>query len=210
MESNPVVIEVEKKALTVIDRASGIVITNNVELEAADKFCVGLHALRKEIVEHHRDLKSKADAAHKAAVAAEKRSLSPVDEAYRITKAKIGEFQENQEKLRREAEEKLRLEAKKQAEDQAVSAAAKAEADGDNETAELIISAPVQATPVVLPRATPKVSTIFTMRHTFVIENPDLVPDEYWMLDETKIGRVVRASDGTVVIPGVIVTSKKS
>lgn len=40
-------------------------------------------------------------------------------------------------------------------------------------------------------------------KFSFVIENPSLVPDEHWVIDEKRIGALVRAAKGAIVIPGV-------
>jgi hypothetical protein len=46
--------------------------------------------------------------------------------------------------------------------------------------------------------------------HDFVIADPNLVPDEFWVIDEKKIGALVRASKGSIVIPGVQVLERAS
>lgn len=40
-------------------------------------------------------------------------------------------------------------------------------------------------------------------KYEFVVKDPTLVPDEFWVIDEKKIGAVVRATKGTMVIPGI-------
>ncbi len=210
MESSLAVMEVEKKALSMVDRAKGLTITSNEEFAVADGFCVALKELEKEIIDHHKDVKEKAWEAHKAAVAAEKKALEPVQEARRIAKGKMGEWHEEQERKRREEEDRLRREAKKKADDEAIAAAAKAEANGDKKQAEAILNTPAQPAPVVLPKATPKTTTTFRTVWKFRVENPNLIPKEYLTPDLTKIGNVIRASQGAIQIPGIVAYSEKA
>jgi hypothetical protein len=46
--------------------------------------------------------------------------------------------------------------------------------------------------------------------YDFEVVDPNLVPDEFWMIDEKKIGALVRASKGTMVPPGVKVIETTS
>jgi hypothetical protein len=209
MTTQVAVLEVEKKALTMVDRAKALTISNNEECKSADDFCIGLKELEKQIIEHHKDIKEKAWATHKAAVAAETRALVPVLEARKIAKGKMAEWLESEEKKRRAEEDRLRKEAQKKADDDALKAAEEAERNGDKKTAAAILETPVEAAPVVLPKTTPKVSTIIQERWFARVDNPSLIPDEYWIVDESKLGALARATKGSLKIPGVTFYPKK-
>lgn len=73
----------------------------------------------------------------------------------------------------------------------------------ESDNARALVNLAAQAAPVAQG---------ITMRtvYGFLVTDPDKVPDEYWVLDEKKIGAVVRASKGTAKIPGIEVTQSTS
>ena len=79
-----------------------------------------------------------------------------------------------------------------------------AEQCGNKEEAAAIMEAPVQAAPVVIPKAVPKV-TGMSIRDNwkFRVTNEKLIPREYLKVDEVKIGQVVRALKSSANIPGI-------
>lgn len=79
-----------------------------------------------------------------------------------------------------------------------------AEQCGNKEEAAAIMEAPVQAAPVVIPKAVPKV-TGMSIRDNwkFRVTNEKLIPREYLKVDEVKIGQVVRALKSSTNIPGI-------
>jgi len=203
MGNDVVVLETEKKAVEFVERATAMQITDNKVYLAADAFCVGLKELEKQIIDHHKDMKEKAWAAHKAAVAAETKALAPVVEARKIVKGKMGAWEDQQAEDRRQEEERLRKEAEKKAAAEREKQAKAALKAGDKELAKEIKGAPLAVAPVVLPDNVPQARTVIQKRWSFRITNPDLVPREYAKPDEVKIGGVIRATKGTVKIPGV-------
>lgn len=66
------------------------------------------------------------------------------------------------------------------------------------EKAEAVIVAPVN---VAVERRASGISIPKIWK--FKIIDPNLIPDEFWILDETKIGKVVKAMKETTKIPGV-------
>lgn len=101
--------------------------------------------------------------------------------------AEMKRIEEQREKIRLQAEEN-----RKQAEEttnRAIDEAAKAEA--------AMTPAPV------VPEA-PKTAGL-SMRNVpcFEIEDPMIIPREYLAVDEVKVGKVVRATNGQITIPGV-------
>jgi hypothetical protein len=194
---------VDAKAMTAVEQARDMVITNNDGLALADAFCVSLKKLEKEIIDTFADAKAKAFAAHRAVTAAETKHLMPVQEARKIIKQKIDAFVSEQERLRQAEERRLQEEARKAAEQAALDAAEAAEKSGDKAQAEAILSAPIEAAPVVLAKATPKLSTVIRKMWTFRVVNPNLVPRAYLMIDESKLVQQARATQDTIKVPGV-------
>jgi hypothetical protein len=88
-------------------------------------------------------MKTTAHDAHKAAVAAEKRFLDPLNEAKRTIKSAISVWVQEQTKIRAEADRKAREEAERQEEEERLAKAVKAEEAGASETeVEKIIDTP--------------------------------------------------------------------
>jgi hypothetical protein len=149
----------------------------------------------------------------------------PLDTDYRRIKGDIGAFLEKQEQLKREAEhrawlaeqEKIKAEAeRKRIEEEAIRKAAEAELKGDNEKATKILekavakeeklSAKIDEAATVAAYVPPPVKTVgISTREDWDIELLDinLVPRDYLMFDEVKARKVIRASKGTIQIPGV-------
>lgn len=199
----PAVPEQNTKALAAIDQAKAFNIATPEEYAVVDAFCVSLKALEKEVDLAYDEHIDAAHKAHKALVAKKKLYAEPIAEARKIAKGKLIAYDEKRESERKFEEARLRAEAQKRAEDEALAKAAMAEEYGDTKGAEAIISAPVVAAPVSLAQDYPKAKTTVQTRWTYKIVNPAMIPREYLIPDETKIGGVIRATKGAVQIPGV-------
>ena len=81
---------------------------------------------------------------------------------------------------------------------------------GKNEEAEALVEAPVVAPAIVIPQTTTKVEGISKLRKLwkFRVMDASLVPNDYKVVDEVKLGQVVRATKGTLRIPGVEIYSE--
>jgi hypothetical protein len=221
-----------------------VVAANEIQISDGDTFTKAAAWLRdvvvpmkKRISDTFRPRINQAFELHKGLLADEKRFLSPVEGAERVVRGKLAAYEAEQDRLRREAaaaarREQERLEAlerqrveterqrlAKEAEDKRLTEAVQAEQRGDVETAERLISAPIE-TPVVAPRpvfappptvqAPPKVEGLsFREEWDFEIENVDQLPRDYLKPDEVKIRSVVKAMKGQTKISGVRVFSKR-
>jgi len=223
---NETITALEKRVTAAHAEAVAIIIRDQGSLTRANEKSLGLKALIKEIDDTFKPLYD-ADRA-KAALTKETwdRFRVPPDTEYRRIKADIGNFLAEQDRLRREAEhriwmaeqEKIRAEADAlRVAEEALRKAAIAEANGQNEKAEKILNkavaqetkisekieiATVAATaPIPIQPQTIGIST----REDWDIELIDLsmVPREYLTFDEVKARRVIRASKGSIQIPGV-------
>lgn len=203
----PAVPETNAKGLAAIEQARAFTITNQEEAAVVDAFCVNLKALEKEVGLAYDEHIEAAFKAHKALVAKKKVYAEPIEEARRIAKGKLIAWSEAERvRLEREAEI-ARAEALKKAEDEALARAERA-AEFDEKAADAIISAPVVVEPIKAA-APAKTATVFQTRWKFRINNPALIPREYLIPDETKIGGVIRATKGSISIPGVEAFSER-
>ena len=146
--------ELEEKALTWPQRASQITITDQPTYDRAAEMVVQIVTLRKRVVEHHAPIKKATHDAHKAAVAAEKKLLDPLQQAEMMLKRSIGAWDQEQENKRLEAQRQLEEAQRKADEEARLSLAAEAEENGaDAETVDEILETPVVA-PVAVAQPT--------------------------------------------------------
>lgn len=204
--------EVNALALSVPDQAKQITaIKTDEDYTRAGNILLTIKEIRKKIEATFKPIKQKMDAAKKEVLNQEKAADQPLAEAEAYIKPLIAGYMAEQERLRLEEEKHLREIARKEEEERQLQAAIQAEAEGQKEEADAIISAPVQAAPVVVPKSIPKVAGVAMVKQwKFRVVDAAKVPRQYLMVDEQKIGAVVRALKDQTNIPGVEVYSVDS
>lgn len=202
--------KIEAKTRDIVVQAERLTVTNEQELEAVGGFVKAMAELKKDIASTFDSISKIQFAAHKETVKQKKRRLDPVEEAERIVKGKAGTYLAEKERRRREDEAKLREAALKQEEERRQEAALALEKAGKNKEAEALIEQPVEVPAVVIPKTETKVEGISKLRKVwkFRVTNAAMVPANYMKVDEVKLGQVVRATKGTLEIPGVEVYSE--
>lgn len=147
--------------------------------------------------------------AHKAVKALENECLAPLEEAEKLAKSKLAAFEmaerERERKLQIELQAKAEADARKERERLEVEAA-KAREAGETEMADAMVeqASMTVAIPMVVSTErskTPGVS--FTTTWGFEVVDLDLVPREYLVVDEQKLGAVAKATKGALKIPGI-------
>ncbi|MFA5284456.1 MAG: hypothetical protein WC347_02555 [Smithellaceae bacterium] len=197
--------EVNALALSVPDQAKQItaIQTNEDYIRASDILLI-IKEIRKKIDATFKPIKQKMDAAKNEVLDQERAAVRPLAEAEAYIKPLIAGYMAEQERRRKEEENRLREIARKEEEERQLQAAIQAEAEGQKEEAEAIISAPVQAAPVVVPKTIPKVAGVTMVKQwKFRIVDAAKVPRQYLIVDEQKIGAVVRALKDQANISGV-------
>lgn len=130
-------------------------------------------------------------------------SKAPFLHAEQSIKASMLTWQ-NAERARAAEEQAKADELARKERERLAALAARQEATGKTERAEATMERAAAVVAPVISREPPKVSGIATRNvPKFEIVDASKVPDEYWTLDEVKIGKAVRATSGTVPIPGV-------
>lgn len=190
-----------------------------------------------------------AHKAHKTAVDQRKKLVEPGERIAALADEKALAYEQAQERLRKEAEEAARREQerlereareatereaerlRKLAEDEALAAAAEAEARGDAETAQRILETPVEIVPPTLPVVTftppvpvptvPQAAGYHT-RTTWVANLRSLddviraaasgntLARSFLAWNQTAADGVARSTKGTVKVPGVEFEEQKS
>lgn len=173
--------KIEQKEQDALTRVQGWTIETQEEYKALDGYLVGLLALKKEI---EADFSESEDAARKtkksatealAAIVAQKDGhLGKVEDARRLGKLKLDQYDTKQAEILRIENDRIAAANKKKAEDAALEAAALAEKSGDREKAEAILQEPM---PFFAPPTayTPQRSTIIQTRWSATITDPDAV-----------------------------------
>ena len=192
-----------KKEADAMAYATALVITDNDTYTKADQFCVVLKGLEKEVVTDFAESKEAAHLAHKKITAQERAHLDKLIPPRNLVKQKMSAYQDDQERIRRIEEDRLRLEAQKAAEEEALRQAAQAQAEGNHEEAEAIIQAPVYVAPVVVPKFTPKASTMIRKVWAARVVNAALVPRQYLIVAEAALRKLDAATGNSLAVPGV-------
>lgn len=190
--------------------AESLVIETPADYVGAAAMFKSLKIVEERIHEKTDEPVSLAHRTHKSIKELQNALLKPVEAARRLVKRKMGNYDFEQERKRREEEERLRREAEKRAEDERLVEAERLEARGDSATAEALLAAPIPPPPpVCLPTGTPKVSGVsFRKDWDVVVVNEALVPPEYKVTDLKIVKAKVKRMQGNVEIPGIRITPR--
>jgi len=211
---------IDSKAITSLDYAKSITISNDATCGEAINYEQGLSALIKEIDVTFDPHIKKAFETHRGLVAEKKKHVEPVEEAKRLIKGKRIAYVDESERIRKEAEAKLQAEARRLAEEAALRDAIAAEAEGRPEEAEAIISEPVSVPIVTIAKTTPSAGVGGAIREVWSAEVYDLRALVSAIVDGkasigliepnmTALNGMARSLKRTMVIPGVRTVSRK-
>lgn len=200
----PLMPETRSQALAIPERALALVVTDQATLDTAKEFLQTVDILRTRIDESFDPQIAQAHKLHKSLLAEKKKFTDPLDGAKMLVSRKAADYIAEQERIRNEAERK-RLEAEAKAReiaDKAVEKAKKLDAGGKSEAATAAVNGAYEKVQTIMeaaPEIPVEVDTKgLTVREDwkFYIVDVSLIPREYLMPDEKKIGRIVRAMKG--------------
>ena len=176
---------------------SEIEVVDQPSFALANGLIARLQTQKKKVIDFFADSKKKAAEAHKAICNAEKAMLTPVDTRINALKcattrwyaAEQARIAAEEEKRRKEAEDMARL-------------AAEAEESGDTDVAqEAVIEATLaQASVTVMPKVE---GTSMRAVWKAVVTDPDKVPREYLIVNQSALDALAKATKGSITIPGV-------
>jgi len=196
-EIDPAIISLHNEAVKLQNYAEAREIEGDDDVKLATNDLNIISKLKKAIEEKRKEYTQPINASLKAVNDAFKILTEPIIEADKITRKKILTYQEEVEKRQREAEAIARLKQE----------AAEREAALNGKPVE-------QPTPTEVIAPTPdryhtEMGTLgkLTVRK-WEVEDFAVVPDEYKMIDASKVGRVVRA--GVSSIPGIKIWEGKT
>lgn len=183
------------------DQATRIIVHNNETLRGANDFLLTIKSMRKKIGETFNPIIEKAHRTHREALDKKKEFEQPLIKAEGAVKLQIASYMREQERKRREAEEKAREEERKRLAVQ--EEARRLEATGQTEEAERIREEIPETKPAILPDIPTMNNVQIKKIVKWEVSDFNQVPTEYLMIDSTKVGAAVRASKGTINIPGI-------
>lgn len=190
-EIDPEVIQFYNEAVRLQAYAEARVIRTLDDMKPANDDLNIIRKLKKAMETRRKDYLSPFQEHVKEVNEAYKKLMAPVEIADKITSDKMLAFNGEQERIRQEQEEinRLRMEA-----------ARKDAALHNGEISESLNL--VEVIPPTPTRTQTDVGSTGTVKiKKWEVENPELVPREYLIIDAIKIGRVVRA--GIPSIPGI-------
>lgn len=204
--------------VTGIERqAEAFIVETDADYKLACEFGRALKQKTAEVKAFFKPMKDSAHQAHKAVCDRETAMLKPLTNAERIIKQSCGVFLQEKERKRREAEEAARraIEAERE---RALKEATEAEAAGDTDTAEerfndAVIMDSATAYAMSSPEKPKIAGTSVSKDWEIKSIDQSAVPVEFGGMvirpvDEAALKRLIRASRGTIKIPGVVYQEK--
>src|SRR3990167_482578 len=211
--------EADSRAVMTLEKVRTLKIGNNDAYVMAGHFRRAIKDGIKEIESQHDDNIRRWHEGHRKAISERDERLLPYMQAETILGLKILDYKREQDNLKTEEEERIRKELAKQEEERRLTEAIEAEAAGDKETAEELISAPIEIPPVILPKATPKLDRtaiktywkceVIDMRALLLGVLNDSVPMQAIIPNMPLLGQIVRTLKKEMRYPGVKVWSEE-
>lgn len=204
-------VEVEEKALSIVDQAKAVKVVDSESYTAAGLFWKSIKDMMKEVADTFDPLIESAHKQHKLALEKKAKFYAPLEKAYKDVKRLMSDYDAEQEKIRKAEEARLRKIAEDEEKERLLAEAILAEQSGNKEEAEAIIEQPVYVPPVVVPKSVPKMAggPVYRTIWKFRIKNPAIIPRDFLVPDEVKIGGVVRAMKSASNIPGIEVYEER-
>lgn len=220
---------VEQKALTILDQAGAVVVTDAGTYTAAGELWKQLGDMIKEVKDTFDPICDATNKAHKAATAKRAKYLDPLTTAYKSVKSLMEAWDREQERIRKAEEARLAEIARKEEEDrqlaEAIAAEEAAKESGATpeeaaQVAEAVMTETVYVPPVVIPKAVPKLSGGPVFQERWAAEVTDLralcravaegkASTECVTGNMVVLNRMATALKSTMSIPGVRAYSRR-
>ena len=209
----------EQQSTSFLQKAQSFEILCDFDLEQAAEEQKAGKALLKEIDTFIGPMKQASYQAYKAIGDREKKLTEPLKQGVDVYAEKMGAYhaaQDAKKKAQLAAEGAVARQIAAEAAREGVEELAQQMEEGGNQEAAAAVRGTENyavrqavANVVIEPeKAFKPTGTMARENWVFNVDNPDLVPREYLMVDEVKIGRVVRAMKADTKIPGISVQNK--
>lgn len=207
--TNPAVIEVTSGITALEKFAASYTVTTPEQFQAGAADLQRVKGMQKKLEETRTGITGPMNAALKKVNDFFRAPAEKLVAIEQLIKRKLGAYHEEQQRIAAAEQAKADERARKEREKLEQRAAA-AEASGKVEKAAALQTQAATVVAPVIVREAPKVAGV-QMRDAwkFQVVDPNLVPREYLVVDETKIRKVVAALKQDTNIPGVRVYSEK-
>lgn len=204
--------EIKNEVSVIEANAKAVKITDEASFQVAAELGRTIQTKITFIASFFEPMKSAAYKAHKEICKREKDMLAPLEESKKLVQKAVGDYQFEQERIRREAEEAARKAAQEEAErnlQKAVEAEENGDADAASAALEEATFAESMAASTVVESSAP-VAKGATVKVDYEITscNEELVPVKVGdtvirPVDEKAVLKAIRESGGKIQIPGV-------
>lgn len=203
--------EMEVQGASLLERSKAIVITDDASFQAAGELLLEIKKGRKAVEWLYAESIKAAHGLHKMLCGKSNLLDSPMVTAESETKKKMGAYQMDVERQRRDEDARKRKEEEAKAEAERIAKAQDQMDKGDLKGCEQTLEAP--AAPITVRVETPEPPKIggvsFRDEVKFEITDPDAVPRNMCVPDEKKIRNFVKAMGKATNIPGVRIWVEK-
>ena len=214
--------DLSSEGSSALDQAKAIIIQTEQNRMLASDFLGSIKRLRKKIDEAYDGIVASIYKSHRLAVATKKQYSDPVDEAERIVKRKLADYQEQREMEARREQMAAEAAARKAAEDAQLAQAATLEAAGHKDAAEAVLNAPPAPAAVVhIDRGLSKIDGMSSRKlyscrvvnlqelAVFAVANPAILAS-CLLPNEKALDAMARAQKDSFRIPGCEVVVETS
>ena len=184
----------EAQVFQVVDRESFEAVTEKLKI---------IKALSKQVDDFIGPLVKSAHEAWKAVKERENQLQNPLREAKDVYARKAGTWLAEQDRIRRDEEARLRKIEQERLDAEAVAKAEALAAEGKTKEAEFVLRDAPIAAPVKLEPVTKIAGTSTRTDYKYEVEDEALIPREYMMPNDKKIGERVRTFGDLHKIPGI-------
>lgn len=198
--------QITRDASVTVDTARALQVVDLQSYTRAAILVTGLRALSKRITAFFEDDVKRAHELHRSLTRKRSEAVDPVDKECARLARDMSSWKTEADRKAREVAARLAREEQERQRALALEEAAALEAQGEQALAESVVEQAIAMPAPVIPIAptAPKVEGVSyrgLWRHQIV--DAALVPREYLVIDEQKIAAVVKATKGTLSIPGV-------
>lgn len=211
---------VQQQTSDLATRALSLTIATPAAHVAGQELIIAIGDMKKQVEAFFLPMKTAAHAAHKAVCNRENETLKPLADAGAELGRRIRTFEKQVEADRQAEQERLRIAAQAQAEAEAkaeserlaLEDAVELEAAGDTAGAEAVLANPIPVQPRYTPppvvaspiaRVTGAGKFLKEKRWIAVVENINLVPREWMVVDQVALNRFAANRKQLAVVPGV-------
>jgi hypothetical protein len=200
----------KQNSLTVANQVHELEVVDGATYETMASYVLTLRKVIKYFEDLYRPRIRQADDVTKALREDMRKLQAPALAAQFYGDGQLAAYDREQERIAREKQLKEQAEHDKRDAEEKRQLAELARKAGEKQLAKEIEAAPSEAPPVFVPKETPKVPGLsYREDWKFEIVDATVLPREYLIPDESKIGKIVRALKATTYIPGVRVFSVK-